>query len=214
MNSNSSVRGRPIDPATQLERKACLMDAAYNLLQEKTYRSISIREIAEQANMKSAMISYYFGDKEGLFVALLEKLAEEHFARFDGIFEEENPVLAFIQQALEYFSGNTAITRLIADEILFQDSPLSERFIELFPKRMALTLPYLIKAQQQKGLYRKDANPTWAAFSLMTLIIMPFIGASVRQKGWGISDRDVTGEVWAEHIYQLFTIGLNKKGIA
>ena len=174
--------------------------------------SITIREISEQAYMQSAMISYYFGDKEGLIIALLEKLAEQQFVQFEKVFKDPNPIRSFIPLATHYFANNSAITRLIADEILFQTSPLSERFIDLFPKRLAAMLPDLIKQQQQRGLYRADANPTWTAFSLMTLILMPFIGASVRQRGWNISDREVCSEAWSKHIYQLFTTGVLIEG--
>ena len=212
MNKITPSRGRPINPTAKQDRKTRLVDAAYALLQEKSYRSITIREIAEQADMQSAMISYYFGDKESLIIALLEKLAEQQFTQFQKVFNDPDPIRSFIPLAIHYFSSNSAITRLIADEILFQTSPLSERFIDLFPKNLAATLPNLITKQQQLGLYRTDAIPTWTAFSLMTLILMPFIGASVRQKGWGISDREVCSEAWAKHIYQLFTDGITNQG--
>ena len=208
MNKTTVTRGRPVNPIVQQERKTRLMDVAYALLQEKSYRSITIREIAEQADMQSAMISYYFGDKESLFIALLEKLAEQQFVQFQKVFNDPDPIRSFIPLATHYFANNSAITRLIADEILFRSSPLSNRFIELFPKRLAVMLPNLIKKQQQRGLYRSDTNPIWMAFSLMTLILMPFIGASVRQRGWNISDHEVCSEAWAEHIYQLFTTGV------
>jgi AcrR family transcriptional regulator len=212
MNRKSSSRGRPINPRIQQERKTHLMDAAYALLQKKSYRSISIREIAAQADMQSAMISYYFGDKESLFIALLERLAEQQFAQFQKVSGETNPIKAFIPLAVHYFAKNSAITRLIADEILFQSSHLSDRFIDLFPKRLAAMLPELIIKQQQQGLCRTDINPTWAAFSLMTLILMPFIGASVRQTAWYITDQEVNSEAWSEHIYLLFTAGVMNQG--
>lgn len=212
MSKTTNPRGRPVNPTDQQDRKTRLMDAAYTLLQEKSYRSITIREIAEQAGMQSAMISYYFGDKQSLFIGLLEKQAEQQFIQFQKIFEDVNPIKAFIPMSIQYFANNGAITRLITDEILFQSSPLSDRFIDLFPKRMATILPDLIKKQQQQGLYRADANPTWTAFTLMTMILMPFIGSSIRQKAWDISESDVSSEAWAEHIYQLFSAGVLIQG--
>ena len=210
MSNPLSIRGRPINPALQLQKKKQLMDAAYALLQQKSYRSISIREIAAHANMKSAMISYYFGDKETLFIKLLEHLADQQFEEFQNVLKDQNPVKAFISKAVVYFAKNTAITRLIADEVLFQDSAMGARFIELFPKRMAILLPNLIASQQQQGLFKQHLNPRWAAFSLMTLIIMPFIGSTVRLTAWEISDQDVSSDAWAEHIYGLFTSGIQQ----
>ena len=203
----SAMRGRPINPIIQEQRKQQLLDAAHELLKEKSYRSITIREITAKAGMQSAMISYYFGDKEGLFIALIEKLAEQQFEQFQKVFDHENPIKEFIDIAVDYFAKNSAITRLIADEVLHENSALSKRFIESFPKRMAVLLPQLIEKQQNEELCRSDANPKWLAFSLMTLIVMPFIGQSVRQQAWQISDQDISSQVWSNHIYQLFTAG-------
>jgi hypothetical protein len=72
---------------------------------------------------------------------------------------------------------------------------------------MAVLLPQLIEKQQSEGICRSDANPKWLAFSLMTLIVMPFIGQSVRQQAWQISDQDISSQTWSDHIYQLFTVG-------
>lgn len=82
MQKTPSLRGRPVNAITQQQRKHGLMNTAFELLKEKSYRSITIWEIAAKANMQSAMISYYFGDKEGLFIALLEILAKQQFEQF------------------------------------------------------------------------------------------------------------------------------------
>lgn len=212
MNKTYSSRGRPVNIVTQQQRKHRLITAAFELLKEKSYRSITIREVAAKADMQSAMISYYFGDKEGLFIALLEKLAEQQFEQFQKVYDNENPIKEFINIAVDYFANNSAITRLITDEVLHENSVLSERFIESFPKRMAVLLPQLIEKQQHMGQGRANANSKWLAFSLMTLIVMPFIGQSVRQQAWQISDQDVSSQAWSDHIYKLFTAGWRNAG--
>jgi len=200
-----NIRGRPVDPEIQQQKKLTLINAAHNLLQHKSYHSISIREIADAADMKSAMISYYFGSKEALFVVLLEHTAEQQFEIFQNIKHTENPLKEFIYSAVHFFSQNKAITRLIADEVLFQQSTLGKRFIELFPKKIAAFLPDLIIRHPQ---YNTTINAHWAAFSLMTMLVMPFIGDSVRKQAWNISDQQVCSNAWSEHIYQLFTQGI------
>jgi AcrR family transcriptional regulator len=103
MDKSHSLRGRPVNAITQQQRKQGLMAAAFELLKEKSYRSITIREIAAKADMQSAMISYYFGDKEGLFIALIEKLAEQQFEQFQKVLDHENPIKEFIDIAVDYF---------------------------------------------------------------------------------------------------------------
>ncbi|WP_250655770.1 TetR/AcrR family transcriptional regulator [Alkalimarinus coralli] len=205
--TKESKRGRPSDPEVQQQRKERLMDAAYQLLDQKSYRTITIREIAELAGMKSAMISYYFNNKEGLFTALIERYATVNFKRMGDVMNSPNPLKAFIKTAVTHFSDNPALSRFIADEIMSQQGPLGEKFIDMMPKRVAVFLPALITSQQKEGLIRPDLDPKWAAFSLMTMIVMPFIGAPVRDKAWQISHQDVASEAWVEHIYGLFMMG-------
>ncbi len=205
MKLQKKIRGRPVDPEIQQQKKMALINAAHHLLRHKSYHSINIREIADAADMKSAMISYYFGGKEALFIALLEHTAEQQFEVFKKTKNADDPLKEFIYSAVQFFSQNKAITRLIADEVLFQQSALGKRFIELFPKKIAAFLPDLIISHSH---HKTAVNAQWAAFSLMTMLVMPFIGDSVRRQAWGISDQQVCSETWSEHIYQLFVHGI------
>ena len=49
------------------DSKLRLIQAALDLFVTKGFSGVSIREIADKASTNSALISYYFGDKEGLF---------------------------------------------------------------------------------------------------------------------------------------------------
>jgi len=202
-----SKRGRPLDPAIQQQRKEQLMDAAYALLEEKSYRTITIREIAERANMKSAMISYYFSNKEGLFTALIERYATVNFKQFEEVLKSPEPIKIFIRNAVSHFSENPALSRFIADEMLSQQGPLGEKFITMMPKKVATFLPAIIKSEQDAGRIRADLDPKWTAFSLMNMVVMPFISAPVREKAWEITHQEVTSDAWVDHLYQLFLVG-------
>lgn len=53
-----------------VEARNRLLDAALALFAEKGYAKTSTREIAQAAQINIASISYYFGDKEGLYKAV------------------------------------------------------------------------------------------------------------------------------------------------
>lgn len=201
-------RGRPADPGLQHQRKQELLDAAFELLRHKSYRSISIRELADAAGTQSAMIKYYFGDKQGLFLALLEQIATKQLAAFQAVLSAPDPMKAFITTSLAFFAQNPPVVRLVIDEVLSGDSPLQQGFIELIPTRMARLLPQLINAQQQAGRLRQDLDPKWAAFSLVSLILTPFILAPVREQAWNIRNDEVSSSRWVDHIYRLFMEGV------
>ena len=55
--------------------KETLLSVAIELFAEYGYDKVSIRDIAEKAKANSSMISYYFGSKQNLYDAALEKQA-------------------------------------------------------------------------------------------------------------------------------------------
>src|SRR5678815_6090761 len=70
-------RGRPSarDDATVRES---LLEAARRLFLARGFAAVSIREIAAEAGATAAMIHYYFGDKLGLYRAMLEAVSYTH----------------------------------------------------------------------------------------------------------------------------------------
>lgn len=199
-----SSRGRPVDESKQAQQKEKLIEATQKLLAEKSFRTITIREIGEAANINSAMIRYYFENKEGLFKALLDQMADRHFSSIKSLSNEENPIRAVITVMLNMLLDNAGMARMIHDEVLQQESTLRQAFIERFPKRMAKLLPQLISHE-----LKIDDPKTckYLAFNLISLIITPFIGEPVRKIAWNISDEELRDPAWGEHLYTLFVSG-------
>lgn len=65
---NTKSARRAYDSATT---RRALLDAGRALFDEVGYERATIREIGERADVDSALISRYFGGKEGLFLAVL-----------------------------------------------------------------------------------------------------------------------------------------------
>src|SRR5438093_5649599 len=82
-----AAKGQSADDAREPDSRARLIQAATELFILRGYRDVSIREIADRARTNSALISYYFGDKEGLFMEVFKVVAEplnsERMANFD-----------------------------------------------------------------------------------------------------------------------------------
>lgn len=66
--AHSGSTHTPVRADGTLARKR-LLDAALRLFAEKGYQKTSTREIADQAGVNLGAISYYFGDKPGLYRA-------------------------------------------------------------------------------------------------------------------------------------------------
>ncbi|MBW1998817.1 MAG: TetR/AcrR family transcriptional regulator [Deltaproteobacteria bacterium] len=59
------------------ESRRIVMEAGISLFAEKGYASTSVREIVERAGVTKPVLYYYFGSKEGLFLAILDWAAEQ-----------------------------------------------------------------------------------------------------------------------------------------
>lgn len=67
-------RGRPPLPPDNSTRER-LLDAAAQLLAERNYSQVSVREITEAAGQSLGALNYHFGSKEGLLAALVRRAA-------------------------------------------------------------------------------------------------------------------------------------------
>ena len=67
-----------------MDKREIILSAAMKLFGQKGFEGTSVREIAADADVNPAMISYYFGSKEKLF----EKLVEHKSSFLKGVFAE------------------------------------------------------------------------------------------------------------------------------
>src|SRR6476660_9523712 len=71
------------------ERRTAILQAAHSLFIEKGFLGASIREIANRAEVSSALLYWFFPNKAGLFAAVLqERIASQ------GVLEFPDEVLA------------------------------------------------------------------------------------------------------------------------
>ena len=67
-----------------MDKQEIILNAAMDLFSQKGFEGTSVREIAANARVNPAMISYYFESKE----KMLEKLVERRASYLSGVFEE------------------------------------------------------------------------------------------------------------------------------
>ena len=126
------------------------------------------------------MIPYYFGDKQGLYDALIEDAIGHVLARLQTLAaragdRREDPVDAFLSAYLDTLIAEPWIPQLLVREVLAHDSPLRRRFRENFagPARGALTA--LLGSEQDGGRLRTDLDVDLAALSLIGMSVFPFL---------------------------------------
>lgn len=84
-------------------KKIHLMECAEKLFAEKGYAETSIRDIAKQASMNSAMISYYFGSKENLVKTILDYRTTDLAKAFSPIAGDGKSSLQQLMELLDFY---------------------------------------------------------------------------------------------------------------
>lgn len=69
--------------STQDKRKR-LIEAAYKVFVKKGYSNASIKDIANEANITSGLVHYYFKNKEELLLAVQEEVQRHYQRQYDG----------------------------------------------------------------------------------------------------------------------------------
>jgi AcrR family transcriptional regulator len=78
----------------QLDRAGALMEVALDLFAKRDFASVTIKDIARELGVNTALIYYYFNDKEDLFRATIDRAitnALENYGRLRG--KHHDPVL-------------------------------------------------------------------------------------------------------------------------
>ena len=208
------ARGRPAvgDAAV----RASLLDAARQLFLARGFAAVSIREIAAAAGVNAAMIHYYFGDKLGLYRAMLEAAAGPFREALERLLAQSagqpSDVSVLIQLYMQTLAKNPWVPQLIVQEVLAEGGRFRAQFIEQFAGRVAPMFVDVLKREQAAGRLRADVDPRLAAISAMSLCVFPFVSLPVTSRVLGLS---VTGESLERligHTSDVFLRGLGQGG--
>jgi TetR/AcrR family transcriptional regulator len=82
-----AVEAAPVNGAGRSEGSAreVLLQAASDLMTELGTPDVSLHAIARRAGVTAPLVKYYFGSKEGLLVALVERDTARSLAQLDGL---------------------------------------------------------------------------------------------------------------------------------
>ena len=198
-------KGRPVDPKQQEKMQRALLDALRELLAVKSFKSITIREIASNAGTQSAMISYYFGNKTGLLKALLSSTAREREALLQEMFalvlkDPHNAFDILVNHAIPVLLRDPWLFRLFQEEVILGDSELKQFILEQFPQIAAGVIGKLLRHLQQQGFVHKDINIQFSVASIMGAVGFPIMSQPLLKEAAGIDLETIASDEWKQHL--------------
>jgi TetR/AcrR family transcriptional regulator len=202
-------RGRPPVEADSDVRSA-LLDAASKLFLKHGFDRVTARQIAAAAATTPAMIHYYFGNKVGLFRAMLERAIGPVRELLAGSLMQEGAVIepaALIRMHMRTAAANPWIATLIVNEVLAEKGRFRATFIRDIAGRQAPLVMQLLERARAGGSLRSDIDLRMAALSLLSLCMFPFMARAVAGPVLDLKFDEGELEELIAHTARLFAVG-------
>jgi AcrR family transcriptional regulator len=194
------------------EPKQRILDAAILLFAKKGYAGVGVREIAKEAGVNIAMISYYYEGKVGI----LKSIIEEYFARFHLSIEDmdfsvqppEDNVRELVGRIIDFVRENTELAMVMYNELPL-DIP---EITEIKAERISGMIRNLNGLIHQFGIDPGDSTKiSMVGPSLIGMIFTNFRAQSVVQRAFGVEIDDAYYERLKSTLATLFLEGV--KGV-
>jgi TetR/AcrR family transcriptional regulator, upper aerobic nicotinate degradation pathway regulator len=160
-SSNAPRRGTGVrDAAAQATRKA-ILKAATKVFAKYGYDGGSVEKISKAAKSYDRMIYYYFGSKEGLFIAVLEGIYREMDEAESAIrLDAERPVetlTAVIRFVHGYYRNNPEFVTLLNTENLHKGRHIAKSLrAGEYSSHAIAVIREVLASGIAKGIFRAD----------------------------------------------------------
>ena len=144
-------------------KKKHILESAEKLFAVKGFEASTVRDIAEEAGVNLAMISYYFGSKEKMMESLFQErmintklkvqqlLSNEHISPFGKV---EIMLDDYIKKVLE----NQSFYKILLFEQVMKKNPEIIRMLKELKMGYASLFSDLIKEGQKKKVFKKNID--------------------------------------------------------
>lgn len=142
------------------DKQIQILEVAETLFAEKGFDGTSIRNIAKEAKINIAMVSYYFGSKERLLESLIVYRTSDLKNQLEHLLLEDLEPLDKINKLIELYinriNSNRGIYRILHFEFPSKKSKQNLSVFSELKKGNLKSLEIIIEEGQNKGIFRKD----------------------------------------------------------
>ncbi|WP_188054217.1 TetR family transcriptional regulator [Sphingosinithalassobacter sp. CS137] len=184
-----------------------LLNATSALMTERNSVDVTFVDIAQRSGLNSALIRYHFGNKAGLFMALLERDAGGTFGNLDALVEADMPapqkMRHHISGVIKTYYRYPYMNRLVGALSIDTDSETARFIAERFTKPLAAAQKAILEQGVREGAFR-DVDPMLFYFSLIGACDHLFHARHSLKYAFGIDE--ITDEMrrgYADHITEL-----------
>ncbi|CAK8737565.1 hypothetical protein SODG_001288 [Sodalis praecaptivus] len=151
-----------------------LLNCALELFARQNYSSVRIKDIADATGLNSALIYYYFGSKENLFLKVIESTVEKAFQQFEAIKHDardsQQVLFLWIQIHIMQFYLLQKLAKISLDYAgTHGRTPQIDKAIKKFYEKESVVLKNTLTDGIQAGVFR-EVNPADMAMFISTYL--------------------------------------------
>jgi AcrR family transcriptional regulator len=147
----------------KIDKKDHILDVAERIFSEKGFDGASTRLISGEAGVNMAMLNYYFGSKDGLFLAIFERKIS-HFQNIlqnlgnDASLSAWDKMEKYVEMYGEKVVNNNCFQKLIYREMgMNRGNDLSDKLRDMLMKNVA-ELDKILREGIATGEFRTDID--------------------------------------------------------
>jgi TetR/AcrR family transcriptional regulator len=161
--------------------RQALVTAATALFAERGYDGVALSAIADKARVNKAMVSYHFGGKRKLYVAIVTATFTDLVARAETLLASPRPAPELLRELIALVGDaaggrNPHFPTMMLREVLAGGRHLSADTLR-YPLRVAEVVRRIVERGVREGSFR-PVNPLLTHLSLVGSLL--FFHASVR----------------------------------
>jgi len=139
------------------------MEAAEGLFSEKGFDGTSVRDIAEEAGVNLAMISYYFGSKEKLMESLFQYRGQSITLQLESMLQNKDmsslqKAYGLIDNYMERIMNLQCCHKIMSREQMVNVKGATTKLIHELKRRNQELVQQLISEGQKRGEFKKNID--------------------------------------------------------
>jgi AcrR family transcriptional regulator len=185
--------GRRKKHSTEIDSREMLLRTAEKLFAEHGFDAVTTRMIHHESGVNIAMISYYFGSKEGLFQALMDGKFPIMKERLEAIRDSETTywekINATIDIYIDRMFDNVYFAKIIFREMSMKENPEHNGLIIKYIQRNLELILTFLKEGIEKGEFR-NVDPEMTLSSMFATIFQWINLSSMSEKMMNVKHKD------------------------
>jgi AcrR family transcriptional regulator len=179
-----------------------ILDAAEALFAEQGYDGCTVKQIGAAARVNPALLSYYFGGKEGTYRAAIRRrlraFAAEGMQDMSAAPTPTEAIRRFAEAYMRFMLRHPTVPKLLIREVLDHDAEHAVEEVRAIASGPFQALCDVVRAGQARGEFRSDIDPARAALSILSplvyvLVARPVAGILLTGRRRGLTDEALRG---------------------